>query len=173
MGTPEYLSMMRLRKIWDESSFSAMKRERCLSKIRKRGISATTEECLLSAIALNLRRMAKVIFWGCFSSRPELRMKSSGPGFAFVNKSLILSHQISKCHVLFKSTWHFIGFYCIFSYPVYLQKTPGDLTFTNLFAYDENIRIAVIYFFNAFCVEFSQFNFQTYQPKCKLLVLKH
>ena len=62
VGTPEYMSMMRLRKIWAEGSFSAMKREHCLSKVRKRGISAATEECLLSAMALNLKRMVKAIF---------------------------------------------------------------------------------------------------------------
>ena len=39
-----------------------MKREHNLLKIRKRGILAATEECLLSAMALNLKRMAKVIF---------------------------------------------------------------------------------------------------------------
>ena len=59
MGTPEYLSMMRLRKIWAEGSFSVLKREHCISKIRKRGILAATEECLLAAMALNLKRMAK------------------------------------------------------------------------------------------------------------------
>lgn len=35
VGTPEYLSMMRLRKIWAEGSFSVLKREHCISKIRK------------------------------------------------------------------------------------------------------------------------------------------
>ena len=59
VGTPEYLSMMRLRKIWAEGSFSVLKREHCISKIRKRGILAATEECLLAAMALNLKRMAK------------------------------------------------------------------------------------------------------------------
>ena len=59
MGTPEYLSMMRLRKIWAEGSFSVLKREHCISRIRKRGILAATEECLLAAMALNLKRMAK------------------------------------------------------------------------------------------------------------------
>ena len=53
MGTPEYLAMMRLRKIWAEGSFSVLKREHCISKIRKRGILAATEECLLAAMALN------------------------------------------------------------------------------------------------------------------------
>ena len=51
-----YWYMMRLRKIWAEGSFSVLKREHCLSKIRKRGIPAVTEECRLSAMALNLKR---------------------------------------------------------------------------------------------------------------------
>ena len=59
VGTPEYLAMMRLRKIWAEGSFSVLKREHCISRIRKRGILAATEECLLAAMALNLKRMAK------------------------------------------------------------------------------------------------------------------
>ena len=36
VGTPEYLAMMRLRKIWAEGSFSVLKREHCISRIRKR-----------------------------------------------------------------------------------------------------------------------------------------
>ena len=62
VGTPEYLTMMRLRKIWAEGSFSVLKREHCISKIRKRGILAATEECLLAAMALNLKRMVNAIF---------------------------------------------------------------------------------------------------------------
>lgn len=56
-------SMMRLRRIWAEGSFSVLKREHCLSKIRKRGIPAVTEECLLSVMALNLKRMVKASFF--------------------------------------------------------------------------------------------------------------
>ena len=62
VGTPEYLTMMRLRKIWAEGSFSVLKREHCISRIRKRGILAATEECLLAAMALNLKRMVNAIF---------------------------------------------------------------------------------------------------------------
>ena len=54
--------MMRKRKIWVEGSFAAMKREHNLLKIRKRGILAATEECFLSAMALNLNRMVKANF---------------------------------------------------------------------------------------------------------------
>ena len=39
-----------------------MKGEHNLLKIRKRGILAATEEWLLSAMALNLKRMVKAIF---------------------------------------------------------------------------------------------------------------
>ncbi len=56
VNTPEYLHMMRKRKIWAEGSFAAMKREHNLSTIHKRSILAATEECLLSAMALNLKR---------------------------------------------------------------------------------------------------------------------
>ena len=63
VGTSAYLSMMRLRKIWAEGSFSVLKREHCLSKIRKRGIPAVTEECLLSVMDLNLKRMVKASFF--------------------------------------------------------------------------------------------------------------
>lgn len=62
VGTPEYLAMMRLRKIWAEGNFSVLKREHCISRIRKRGILAATEECLLAAMALNLKRMVNAIF---------------------------------------------------------------------------------------------------------------
>ena len=61
IGSDTYWHMMRLRKIWAEGSFSVLKREHCLSKIRNRGIPAVTEECLLSAMALNLKRMVRAI----------------------------------------------------------------------------------------------------------------
>ena len=63
VGTPDFLSMMRLRKIWAEGSFSVLKREHCISKFRKRGILAATEEWLLAAMALNLKRMVNAVFF--------------------------------------------------------------------------------------------------------------
>ena len=87
VGTPEYLAMMRLRKIWAEGSFSVLKREHCISRIRKRGILAATEECLLAAMALNLKRMVNAIF-----RYPQIYC-SAGTSvgfssfFAFVNRS--------------------------------------------------------------------------------------
>ena len=70
IGTPEYLFMMRQRKIWSEGSFSVMKREHLLSRIRKCGISNAREECLLSALALNLKRMAAAILFVCLERIP-------------------------------------------------------------------------------------------------------
>ena len=87
VGTPEYLTMMRLRKIWAEGSFSVLKREHCISRIRKRGILAATEECLLAAMALNLKRMVNAIF-----RYPQIYCSAgttvgSSRIFAFVNRS--------------------------------------------------------------------------------------
>ena len=53
--------MMRLRKIWAEGSFSVFKREHCLPKVRKRGIPAVTEECLLSCHGFKPKKDAKAI----------------------------------------------------------------------------------------------------------------
>ena len=87
MGTPEYLSMMRLRKIWAEGSFAVLKREHCISKIRKRGILAATEECLLAAMALNLKRMVNAIFFYLPIYYSAGAAAGFGGIFAFVNRS--------------------------------------------------------------------------------------
>ncbi len=87
VGTPEYLAIMRLRKIWAEGSFSVLKREHCISKIRKRGILAATEECLLAAMALNLKRMVNAIFrYPQIYCSAETTVGSSRI-FSFVNRS--------------------------------------------------------------------------------------
>ena len=88
VGTPEFLSMMRLRKIWAEGSFSVLKREHCISKIRKRGILAATEEYLLAAMSLNLKRMVQAIFF-CLLLQCIARTITGRGGklFAFVNRS--------------------------------------------------------------------------------------
>lgn len=87
VGTPEYLSMMRLRKIWVEGSFSVLKREHCISKIRKRGILAATEECLLAAMALNLKRMVNAIFFYLQIYYSVETTVDFSRIFAFVNRS--------------------------------------------------------------------------------------
>lgn len=57
----EYSIMMKKRAIWAEGSFSVLKREHGLGHIKKRGLQRVSEECLLSATALNLKRMVKSI----------------------------------------------------------------------------------------------------------------
>lgn len=59
--TSLYNWMMRMRAIWAEGTFSVLKREHKLRTIRKRGIHRANEECLLAAIALNLKRMVKAL----------------------------------------------------------------------------------------------------------------
>lgn len=59
--TAEYQRMKRLRSIWSEGTFAVLKREHKLKRACKRGLSQMSEECLLAAIALNLKRMVKAI----------------------------------------------------------------------------------------------------------------
>lgn len=61
VGTSDYLRVMRLRQIWAEGTFAVLKREHKLNKIQKRGLQKATEECLLSATALNLKRLVKTV----------------------------------------------------------------------------------------------------------------
>jgi transposase len=58
----QYERMMRLRAIWSEGTFSVLKREHKLRTIKKRGMLNANEECLLAAVALNLKRMVKAFF---------------------------------------------------------------------------------------------------------------
>ena len=61
IDTPEYRTAMRLRKIWCEGNFSHQKANHNLTRTRKRGIECVTEQCLLSACALNLKRLVKCL----------------------------------------------------------------------------------------------------------------
>lgn len=96
VGTPEYLAMMRLRKIWAEGSFSVLKREHCISKIRKRGILAATEECLLAAMALNLKRMVNAVFRYLQIYCSAGTTVGFSKIFAFVKRSVQTHHQYRK-----------------------------------------------------------------------------
>lgn len=60
-GTPGYYEALRLRKIYCEGNFSHQKAEHNLRRLRKRGLGKAREHCLLSATALNLKRMAKLL----------------------------------------------------------------------------------------------------------------
>lgn len=77
------LTMTCLRKIWADGLLSVLKREHCLSKVRKRGIPAVTEECLLSARALNLKRMVRAIYFFSYMLVIWAESIGSQPRFVF------------------------------------------------------------------------------------------
>jgi hypothetical protein len=60
-GTPEHKHILNLRKIWCEGSFAAQKWMHNLRRLFRRGLRAAEEHCLLSATALNLKRMVKCL----------------------------------------------------------------------------------------------------------------
>ena len=53
--------VLRLRQIWCEGSFAAQKAHHNLKRLLRRGLEAAQEHCLLSATALNLKRMVKCL----------------------------------------------------------------------------------------------------------------
>ena len=57
--SPEYREALKLRQIWCEGTFAAQKREHNLTRVLRRGIEAAEDHCLLSAAAINLKRMIK------------------------------------------------------------------------------------------------------------------
>lgn len=59
--TDEYKWVQKLRRVWCEGSFGTMKIKHNLYKTYKRGIEKILEQCLFSALALNLKRMIKVM----------------------------------------------------------------------------------------------------------------
>jgi len=59
IGSSNYMRVLWLRQIWAERTFAVLKREHKLNKIQKRSLHKATEECLLSATALNLQRLVK------------------------------------------------------------------------------------------------------------------
>ena len=59
--TPEYAAAMRLRRIWCEGNFAHQKANHNLTRVRKRGLGKASVHCLLSATALNLKRMVRLL----------------------------------------------------------------------------------------------------------------
>ncbi len=57
--TPEYRQALRKRQIWSEGTFAAQKWGHNLTRVLRRGREAAEDHCLLSATALNLKRMIK------------------------------------------------------------------------------------------------------------------
>lgn len=60
-GTDRYYEVQRLRRIYCEGNFALQKDNYNLRSTRKRGNKNVTEHCLLSALALNLKRLIKYI----------------------------------------------------------------------------------------------------------------
>ena len=56
---PEYSDALRKRQVWCEGTFAAQKWGNNLTRILRRGLEAAEDHCLLSATALNLKRMIK------------------------------------------------------------------------------------------------------------------
>ena len=88
-NTPEYFAALRLRKIWCEGNFSHQKAEHNLRRTYKRGIECVTEQCLLSACAMNLIRLVKAanaVFIHClgaiFQGLFRLGYLSTAPKYA-------------------------------------------------------------------------------------------
>jgi transposase len=61
VNTNDYKNIQKLRRVWCEGSFGTMKTKHNLYKTYKRGIQKILEQCLFSALALNLKRMIKVL----------------------------------------------------------------------------------------------------------------
>jgi len=57
--TQRYLEIQKLRKIWCEGTFSHQKARHYMTRAKMRGITQTTGQCLLSACAVNIKRMIK------------------------------------------------------------------------------------------------------------------
>jgi transposase len=60
-GSPEYRHALKMRQIWCEGTFAAQKARHNLRQIFRRGIEAAQTHCLLSATAINLKRLAKCL----------------------------------------------------------------------------------------------------------------
>ena len=56
---PVYLDALRKRQIWCEGTFAAQKWGHNLARVLRRGLEAAEDHCLLSATALNLKRMIR------------------------------------------------------------------------------------------------------------------
>ena len=61
LNTPEYYHALKQRKIWCEGNFAHQKEQHNLRRTFKRGIEKVAEQCLLSACALNLKRLVKAM----------------------------------------------------------------------------------------------------------------
>ena len=57
--SPEYREALKQRQIWCEGTFAAQKRGHNLTRVLRRRLEAAEDHCLLSAAAMNLKRMIR------------------------------------------------------------------------------------------------------------------
>jgi transposase len=57
----EYREALKLRQIWCEGTFAAQKWGHNLTRVLRRGLEAAEDHCLLSATAMNLKRMIRCL----------------------------------------------------------------------------------------------------------------
>jgi len=60
-GTATHKRILDLRQIWCEGTFAAQKERHNLRRLFRRGLQAAEDHCLLSATAMNLKRMVKCL----------------------------------------------------------------------------------------------------------------
>ena len=65
---PEYREALKQRQICCESTFAAQKWGHSLTRVLRRGLEAAEDHCLLSAAALNLKRMIRCLSWRWWAS---------------------------------------------------------------------------------------------------------
>ena len=58
-GSPEHNAALNNRQIWCEGTFANQKSKHNLKQLFRRGLKAATDHCLLSACAVNLKRLIK------------------------------------------------------------------------------------------------------------------
>lgn len=58
-GTLEHQRILNLRQVWCEGRFAAQKARHNLRRLFRQGLEAAESHCLLSATAMNLKRMVK------------------------------------------------------------------------------------------------------------------
>jgi len=58
-GTSEHKRVLDIRQIWCEGTFAAQKARHNLRFLYRRGLEAAEQHCLMSAMAINLKRMVK------------------------------------------------------------------------------------------------------------------
>ena len=58
---PEYREALKQRQVWCEGTFAIQKRCHNLTGVLRRGLGAAEDHCLLSAVAMNLKRMMRCL----------------------------------------------------------------------------------------------------------------